>query len=130
MPAPKPGSVARTVNCATLVEPLVAVRAVPVVVRGSSDSASEEPVPYDEIDGAVPRGGGVHAQAVAELRQRLLRRGGAELLRLELGQGVRLASPERTAPRAGRGLWEARAAAGVVSRAGFGAFRAHAPRFD
>jgi LPS-assembly protein len=81
-----------------LVEPLVAVRAVPVVVRGSSDSASEEPVPYDEIDGAVPRGGGVHAQAVAELRQRLLRRGGAELLRLELGQGVRLASPERTAP--------------------------------
>jgi LPS-assembly protein len=50
-------------------------------------------VPYDEVDAAVPRGGGARAQALVELRQRLVRRDGDEVLRLDLGQGIRLLAP-------------------------------------
>ena len=63
----------------------VELRYVPFVL-------GEEPAPYDDIDTAVP-GQGRLFQAVAEVRQRLLRRSGAttsELARLDLGQGFDL----------------------------------------
>lgn len=78
-------------------QPLVAVRAVPLILTGSSDATSAEPVPYDEVDASVPRGGMARAQAIVELRQRLVRRGGAELARLDLGQGFRLLAPGQSA---------------------------------
>lgn len=83
------------------VTPVVEVRAVPVVVRGSS-SAEVEPVPYDEIDASIPtapaQGPTARVQAVAELRQRFSRPGGDAAFRLDLGQGVELLAPERSAP--------------------------------
>jgi hypothetical protein len=49
-------------------------------------------VPYDEVDAAVPRGGGAWAQSAVELRQRLTHNG-QEVVRLDLGQGLTLTSP-------------------------------------
>ena len=90
--------------------PLVELRAVPFVVATSStpDDAARlgGPAPYDELDRSIadnrPR-----VQAVAELRNRLVARGGREVLRLDLGQGFDLASPLTPgpgAPGSGAGL--------------------------
>jgi LPS-assembly protein len=76
------------------VTPLVEVRSVPVVLSGGSDPASRTPVPYDEVDAAIPPGASAGlTQGVAELRQRLTRAGSSDSLRLDLGQGVWLRAP-------------------------------------
>lgn len=64
------------------IAPAIEVRGVPFVT-------GTNPAPYDEIDTALPSTS-PQLQGVAELRQRLTRNG-AELLRLDLGQGVQLA---------------------------------------
>ncbi len=81
--------------------PLLELRAVPWVLATSGrrfDAALlGGPATYDEIDRSIsdnrPR-----VQAVAELRQRLVQRGGRELLRLDLGQGFDLLSPVTPGP--------------------------------
>ncbi len=70
------------------IAPAVELRSVPFVV-GSA------PAPYDEVDTAIP-GTSDQLQAVAELRQRLTR-DGAELLKLNVGQGVQLSGASPTA---------------------------------
>lgn len=68
--------------------PAVDLRYVPAVL-------GDAPAPYDEIDTAVPESGRL-LQLNAEVRQHLFARAGSstrELLRLDLGQGVRLSSP-------------------------------------
>lgn len=52
------------------------------------------PAPYDEVDVAIP-GTAAQLQAVAEVRQRLTRNG-ADLARLDLGQGIQLSGPRPT----------------------------------
>jgi LPS-assembly protein len=75
-----------------LIQPLVAVRAIPLVLRGGSDPSSLEPVPYDDVDAAIPRGGGGWVQSAVEVRQRLTHQG-QEVLRFDLGQGLNLSTP-------------------------------------
>jgi LPS-assembly protein len=77
------------------ITPLVAFRAIPWILRsGASANAtvpsSIEPVPYDEVDAAIPAGGTARAQGVVELRQRLKRGTSNDGLQLNLGQGVEL----------------------------------------
>jgi LPS-assembly protein len=83
------------------ITPVVELRAVPVVLRGSS-SADLEPVPYDDVDRSVPLTAAglptARVQGIAELRQRVSRPDGSAAFRFDLGQGVDLASPERTGP--------------------------------
>ena len=78
------------------IQPLAEVRAVPVGVAGASGSplalATPAPVPYDAVDAAVPDLR-PRFQGVLELRQRLLRRDGVELFRLDVGQGFELSGP-------------------------------------
>ncbi len=83
-----------------VIQPLIAVRAVPLVVRGGSDPSSLEPVPYDEVDAAIPRGGAGWVQSALEVRQRLTH-AGQEVLRLDLGQGLNLATPGASTPSLG-----------------------------
>jgi LPS-assembly protein len=81
--------------------PVVEIRAVPFVLATSSLpndlSLLGGPAPYDEIDRAIgdnrPR-----VQAVAEFRNRLVERGGREVLRLDVGQGFDLLSPITPGP--------------------------------
>ncbi len=79
------------------IEPAVELRAVPVVVGTQPDPYDARrvpvPAPYDEVDTAIPDLR-PRAQAVAELRQRLTRLDGREVLRLDLGQGVALVGPD------------------------------------
>ncbi|MBL8923986.1 MAG: LPS-assembly protein LptD [Myxococcaceae bacterium] len=83
------------------VTPVLEARAVPFVAATSSrpldPSLLGGPAAYDEIDRSIsdnrPR-----VQAVAELRNRLVQRGGRELLRLDLGQGFDLLSPVTPGP--------------------------------
>lgn len=80
------------------ITPVVEVRAVPVVVRGSNN-ADAEPVAYDEVDRSIPTAAPTaRAQAIAELRQRVARPGGDVAFRFDLGQGVELVAPERSGP--------------------------------
>jgi LPS-assembly protein len=67
--------------------PLVQLRAVPAVASGSSDPATPGPVPYDEVDAAVPPGAAGLVQGQVALRQRLSRVGSGDALRLDLAQG-------------------------------------------
>lgn len=73
--------------------PLVALRAIPLIVRGHTAGAEDEPVAYDEVDAATPAGGSAWAQGVVELRQRLTRAGSSDGLQLDLGQNVELVGP-------------------------------------
>lgn len=83
------------------VTPVLEARAVPFVAatssRANDPSLLGGPAPYDELDRSLsdnrPR-----VQAVAELRNRLVQRGGRELLRLDVGQGVDLLSPVLPGP--------------------------------
>ncbi|MEW5743256.1 MAG: LPS assembly protein LptD [Myxococcota bacterium] len=83
------------------ITPVLEVRAVPVVVRGSN-SADPEPAPYDEVDRSIPTTAAglstARVQGIAELRQRLTRPGGGPVFRFDLGQGFDFTSPERTTP--------------------------------
>lgn len=80
------------------ITPVVEVRAVPLVVRGSNN-ADAEPVPYDEVDRSIPSAAPTaRVQAIAELRQRVSRPDGDVAFRLDLGQGLELVSPERQGP--------------------------------
>ncbi|MCC6333219.1 MAG: LPS assembly protein LptD [Myxococcales bacterium] len=84
------------------ITPVVEVRAVPAVVRGSNN-AELEPVPYDEVDRSIPNAPAgaatARVQAIAEVRQRLGRAGGAgPVFRFDLGQGFDFVAPERTGP--------------------------------
>lgn len=69
------------------IAPAFELRGIPIVL-GSA------PAPYDEVDTAIV-GTTPQLQAVAEVRQRLTR-GGAELARLDLGQGIQLSGPSPT----------------------------------
>ncbi|MFO0599393.1 MAG: LPS assembly protein LptD [Myxococcaceae bacterium] len=81
-----------------VIEPRVEVRALPLGFQcgrglpcdstGASDFGL---VAYDQLDAAVPSVA-PRAQAVIELRQRLVHRDGTELLRLDVGQGAEVAS--------------------------------------
>lgn len=71
-----------------VIQPLAEVRAIPFGVSGALGS----PVPYDAVDAAVPDIT-PRFQGVLELRQRLVARDGAELLRLDVGQGFELGGP-------------------------------------
>ncbi|MBL8940404.1 MAG: hypothetical protein JNM69_38005 [Archangium sp.] len=83
------------------ITPIVEARAVPFVLATAPTrfdaSLLGGPAAYDEIDRSIadnrPR-----VQAVAELRNRLVERGGREVLRLELGQGFDLLSPVTPGP--------------------------------
>ncbi|MBE2251328.1 MAG: LPS-assembly protein LptD [Myxococcus sp.] len=83
------------------VTPVLEARAVPFVLatsnRANDPSLLGGPAPYDELDRSIsdnrPR-----VQAVAELRNRLVQRGGRELVRLDLGQGFDLLSPVTPGP--------------------------------
>lgn len=83
------------------ITPIVEARAVPFVLATAPNrfdaSLLGGPAAYDEIDRSIsdnrPR-----VQAVAELRNRLVERGGREVLRLELGQGFDLLSPVTPGP--------------------------------
>jgi LPS-assembly protein len=85
------------------ITPLVELRAVPFVLATSSLAGDASrlggPAPYDEIDRSIgdnrPR-----VQAVAELRNRFVQKGGRELLLLDLGQGFDLLSPRTSGPGA------------------------------
>ena len=81
--------------------PVVEVRAVPVVVRGSNN-ADLEPAPYDDVDRSVPvtQAGlpTARVQGLAELRQRVSRADGSAVFRFDVGQGVELAAPGLMAP--------------------------------
>jgi LPS-assembly protein len=84
------------------ITPMVDVRAVPAVIRGSNN-ATPEPVPYDDVDRSIsstPAGvPAARIQAVGELRQRLTRPGSAgPVFRFDLGQGLELLAPERVSP--------------------------------
>lgn len=75
------------------IQPVAEVRVVPAVVRSSAD-----PAPYDEVDAAIPAGSGFRAQAIVELRQRVAHKGYADLLRLDVGQGVEVAAGSAVLP--------------------------------
>jgi LPS-assembly protein len=81
--------------------PLFEVRAVPFVLATSSlptdASRLGGPAPYDELDRAIGDNR-ARVQAVVEVRNRLVQRGGRELLRLDLGQGLDLVSPQVSGP--------------------------------
>ncbi|MDX2013052.1 MAG: hypothetical protein SFW67_22855 [Myxococcaceae bacterium] len=83
------------------VTPLFEVRAVPFVLASSSSGNDASilggPAPYDELDRSIGDNR-ARVQAVAELRNRLVQRGGRELLRLDLGQGFDLLSPSTPGP--------------------------------
>lgn len=77
------------------ITPVVEVRAVPGVVRGSNN-ADAEPVAYDELDRSIPTAAPTaRVQAIAELRQRVSRPDGDVAFRFDLGQGLELVAPER-----------------------------------
>jgi LPS-assembly protein len=82
-----------------VIQPLAEVRAIPVGVQGASGSllapATVAPVAYDAVDAAVPNIT-PRFQGSLELRQRLVRRDGAELLRLDVGQGFELSGADYT----------------------------------
>jgi LPS-assembly protein len=86
------------------VTPLFEVRVVPFVLATSSTGNDASllggPAPYDELDRSIGDNR-ARVQAVAEVRNRLVQRGGRELLRLDLGQGLDLLS--RTTPGPGGG---------------------------
>ncbi len=73
------------------ITPAVELRSVPLVL-------GSQPAPYDAVDLAVPDARG-RLQGQAVLEQRLTRPLGGDLLRLDLGQGFDLASPEASGPR-------------------------------
>ena len=77
-----------------MIQPLAELRAIPVGVQGASDPVnSPSPVAYDAVDAAVP-GITPRFQGTLELRQRLVRRDGTEVLRLDVGQGFELSGPD------------------------------------
>ncbi len=99
------------------ITPAIEVRAVPLVLRGSS-STEPEPVPYDELDRSIPKAAPTsRVQAVAELRQRLTRPGGDAALRLDVGQGLELLAPERQGPGLAESYARATLRAGWVNAA-------------
>ncbi|MDP3233391.1 MAG: hypothetical protein Q8N26_11490 [Myxococcales bacterium] len=81
--------------------PIFEARAVPFVVatstRANDPSLLGGPAPYDELDRSIsdnrPR-----VQAIAEVRNRLVTRGGQEVIRLDVGQGFDLLSPVTPGP--------------------------------
>jgi hypothetical protein len=99
------------------ITPLVQVRAVPAITAGGSDVASPSPVPYDEVDSAVPPGAAGLVQGQVALRQRLARAGSSDALRLDLAQGLWLPgggyglSPGELSARLAANLWLVSAAA-------------------
>ncbi len=66
------------------IAPAVELRSIPWVT-------GEAPAPYDEVDLAIP-GTTAQLQGLAELRQRVTRNG-ADVVRLDLGQGFQLSGP-------------------------------------
>lgn len=77
------------------ITPVIEVRAVPVVVRGSN-TGDAEPIAYDEVDRSIPTAAPTaRVQAIAELRQRVSRPDGDVAFRFDLGQGLELVAPER-----------------------------------
>lgn len=105
-----------------VLQPRAEVRAVPFGFERSTDGSGL--VPYDAVDAAVPDVS-PRLQGVLELRQRLLSNAGDELLRVDLGQGLELASSASAAfgPRVGES-W-----ARVGSRVGWFSLQGQA-RFD
>lgn len=81
--------------------PIFEARAVPFVVatssRANDPSLLGGPAAYDELDRSIsdnrPR-----VQAIAEVRNRLVTRGGQEVIRLDVGQGFDLLSPTTPGP--------------------------------
>ena len=71
-----------------VIQPLAEVRAIATGLEGSTGA----PVAYDAVDAAVPNIA-PRFQGVLELRQRLVGPGGAEVLRLDVGQGFELSGP-------------------------------------
>jgi LPS-assembly protein len=80
-----------------VIQPTAEVRAIPGGLSGASGSslapALPFPVPYDAVDAAVPSVT-PRFQGVVELRQRLTRRDGSEVLRLDVGQGFELSGAD------------------------------------
>jgi LPS-assembly protein len=80
---------------------VVELRAVPTVVATSSLANDRSllggPAAYDDVDRSLsdnrPR-----LQAIAEVRNRIVQRGGRELVRFEVGQGFSLVSPLQPGP--------------------------------
>ena len=73
-----------------LIQPLAEVRAIPWGTEGREGPMNDAPpVAYDAVDAAVPDIT-PRFQGVLELRQRLLARGGNEIVRLDVGQGFEL----------------------------------------